>query len=968
MQQRRLVIPVILAGLLSWMIFLQAFAQAGDALESYSSGFDGISEDTLYVASGTTYSYTVDTPEGAGLVSTVLSADRLAEQIRLNGGSVRHVAITERDGQTPRTGELKTGDLLWITAEKEKSPKKYVVQLRSMAVGGILEFGRNEATAGLLDDMVVRFTAGQRTPDATVRIFIPEGIHVSKEDVWVNVIGRGSVQLNDLDHQSVGRVGTDYSCSKVGTAQLEKSAKGEICLVFRHLDLRPSNGADLEIILKNVTFPKAGEYRFRAGYETSQPEKLKSPGIGAEQAVLFVKNEITDFVRIADREMNWIENHQTYTATSLRWTPISTNNILLECSTDSGNTWRTCPAEIIAKQGIAKVSGLEVNREYAFRLSVQDGKHKGFSNIAYFYSGKLDAKKMGIVADGKHDNTIPINQAIAYLHRLGGGTLRFSDGVYCVQTVYLKSNVWLYVDKGATIKALKGSYEPERTWFSDRKYRSGLSPTDSGPYDDPENYLTKQDVGHTFFRNSMFFGERLDNVKIVGNGRITGDGNLNTGDKVMNKEPGNRADKMFSLKLCTNLEIGGIPRREDLWYDEKTDEPYYFSSDGNSYPDTENMLDIDRAGHFVLLATGTDHIQVHDTYFGKNSTSDARDIYDFMSCNNVEVRNIYCKQSSDDIVKLGSDCALGFTRPAMNYKVRNIVGDTNCNLFQIGSETADDITDVCVDNIYVLGANKAGFSISTNDGGHVRNIHLNCGHTGPIHIRSKMYRTTTPFFISISNRGRVLGANVSRYKFSEKGTLHDELLCTNVNIGEVENISLNGVDCYEVYSGSSFRSERWKAFDGSQRKAAPIVAGYKLPGSVEVDGGLNFRLPNGKHTGYVTNIAFTDVHVLVKGGNPLADSKSSPPELGVGQYNVSNLGILPSYGIWARHVKKLSVENCSFSFEKMDQRYAIFLDDVKGGTINSVLMMRTDSIDGPLKSVNSERIDMKNLTFSTIGE
>ena len=41
--------------------------------------------------------------------------------------------------------------------------------------------------------------------------------------------------------------------------------------------------------------------------------------------------------------------------------------------------------------------------------------------------------------------------------------------------------------------------------------------------------------------------------------------------------------------------------------------------------------------------------------------------------------------------------------------VRNIVGDTNCNLFQIGSETADDIQDLYVDNIYVLGANKSRF-------------------------------------------------------------------------------------------------------------------------------------------------------------------------------------------------------------------------------------------------------------------
>lgn len=931
-------------------------------LKSSSSGLGGISGDTLVVASGSTYSYTVDTAEGDGLVPTGLTADKLSGQIQSKDGSVQHYTVTADDGQTPRSGDLKTGDLLWVTAENGKSSKKYFIQLRPMAVGGTLELVRNAMTANVSGDLILKYNVGQRTPDATVSISIPAGISVAKENILLNVIGRGKVKLDELEHQSIGRVGTDYPYSKVGTVQLEKNAKGETFLVFSHLDLRPANGVDLEVKLKNVVVQEAGEYRFYATYETAQPEKLKSPGTGSERAALFVKNEIMDFTRTMNKEA-WTENFSNYTDVSFRWTTVSAGSISLECSTDSGMTWLACPAEIEAKLGTAKISGLEENREYVFRLNVKDGVHQGYSNIARFYSGKLDVKKFDVVADGNHDNTDAINRAIEYLHQLGGGTLLFSDGIYSVRTVYLKSNVWLYVDKGATIKALKGSDEPESTWFSDRKYRSGLSPTDPRPYEDPENYLTKQDVGHTFFRNAMFFGERLDNVKIVGNGRITGDGNLNTSDKVMNNEPGNRADKMFSLKLCTNLEIGGIPRSEDLWYDEKNDEPYYINSGDNTRIGTGNMLNIDRGGHFVLLATGTDSIFVHDTYLGKNSTSNVRDIYDFMSCNNVEVRNIYCKLSSDDIVKLGSDCSLGFTRPAKNYKVRNIIGDTNCNLFQIGSETADDITDVCVDNIYVLGANKAGFSISTNDGGHVRNIHLNCGETGPIHSRSKMFRTTTPFFISISNRGRVLGADVSRFKFTDNGTPHDELLCTNVNIGEVENIRLNGVDCYEVYGGSSFHKERWKAFDGTQRKATPIVAGYKLPDSADVEGGLNFRLPNGKHTGYVTNITFSDVNVLVKGGNPLADSESTPPELGVGQYNVSNLKIQPSYGLWARHVKGLFLKNCSFGFEKMDQRYVIFLDDVKGGKIDSILMMEPDGVDNPVKLINSGKIRMKHLKF-----
>jgi hypothetical protein len=296
-----------------------------------------------------------------------------------------------------------------------------------------------------------------------------------------------------------------------------------------------------------------------------------------------------------------------------------------------------------------------------------------------------------------------------------------------------------------------------------------------------------------------------------------------------------------------------------------------------------------------------------------------------------------------------------------------VIGDTNCNLFQIGSETADDIMDIHVDNIYVLGANKAGFSISTNDGGHIKDIHLNCGHTGTLHSRSKMLRTYAPFFISISNRGRILGASVARYKFYDDTVKHDELLVTNVNIGVVENIVINGIDITEVFSGSSYgdKTKRWDAYNDSQRRATPIIAGYKLPDSEVVQGGLNFRLPNGKHTGYIKNISFNDVHVLVKGGNLLADTATVPPELGVGQYNASNLKLQPSYGLWARHVEALTVTNSSFNYEKTDNRYAIFLDDVKDANINGIKAMKAKDNSSVIKLKNSSNIKIKNAVYYT---
>ncbi|WP_243751704.1 endopygalactorunase [Niastella caeni] len=928
-----------------------------------ASHIAGITKDKVVVIAGSTFRFTVDTPEDQGLVSTRPTVKQLLQQLTSKDNSIQRYAIIDKAGNAKNEGDIISGDRLLVTSENGKARKIYQLDVRQIALSGQLNLQQQSITVNTKKDLTLYFTAGQRSPDATVKIYLPAGIHATMENTTVNVIGRGNVTLKELGQQSIGRTGTKYSYSKVGAVTITPLTNGGSLLTFSHLDLRPANGADLKMVISNVSLPKTGNYVFKATYTTSKPEVLTSAGTGTETTTLEVTPTVSDFARVAGRSLQYREEATTYNTVHFTWGAMPASNVVLLQSVNNSCHYGPARATIDIKTGSATVTGLEPDQWYKFRLLVKDGKHKGFSNIIEYYSGKLDIKSFDVAGDSSKDYTKEINYAIEYLSRLGGGTLLFSKGVYSVRTVHLKSNVYLYIDKEATIKALKGADAPEVTWFSDKKYRSGLSPTDAGPYADPENYLTKQDVGHHYFRNSMFFGERLDNVKIIGNGRITGNGNIVTGDRVMDNAPDNRADKMFTFKLCTNIEIGGIYRDADLWYDSSKDEPYYISKNGSQDFNTDNMLHIDRSGHFALLATGTDFINVHNTYFSKHSTSNVRDIYDFMACSHVTVTNIYSKVSSDDIVKPGSDCSLGFTRPASDYKVRNVIGDTNCNLFQIGSETADDIMDICVDNIYILGSNKAGFSISTNDGGYIKNIHLNCGHTGSLHARSKMYRTFAPFFISISNRGRIIGAEVGKYAFTDNGEPHNELLVKNVNIGQVENILLNGIDIYEVYAGSSFNGKRWAGYDGKQRRATPIIAGYSLPATEQVTGGLNFTLPNGKHTGYIKNVVFNDVHVLVKGGNPLADTAATPPELGVGQYNASNLKVQPSFGLWARHVKDLTVKASSFRYEKPDSRYALLLDDVIGAQISGVKMVRPADNPTGIKLKNASDIHIENVSY-----
>lgn len=886
-----------------------------------------LKSDSLWLYKGTTYRYTVDTPEHDGLVSTLVGVEELKRQLKENGmGEFR---LYSRNGREKETGFPETGDCLKAVS----SDRRLLIRVCKGALPPRLELDRTQMTIQTSGSLILDFYAGQRSPETTVLIHIPDGIDITLDNTTINLIGRGEVLLREFSCQSIGRTGTDYSYTKPGEAFLYDNKDGGKILKLKGLDLRPSNGPDVSLCIKGVVLPSAGHYLFKAEYVTSDPEGLYSPCTVAE---LDGVTTVSDFAKVPLMTPAY-QKEPDFSFVSFLWTaPRNATSVTLLCSEDKGKTWTPVDVAVLPDETMTTVSRLVPERLYAFKLRVEGGDNPGDSNIAWHYSGFWDAKALGLQGDGRTDETDSLNGAIHLLNSYGGGILYFPPGVYGVRTVHLQSNVWLELCKDATIQALPGADEPETTWFSDRAYRSGLSPTDPRPYEDPENYLTKQDVGHTFFRNAMFFGERIENVKIIGTGRITGNGHIVTTDKVMNNTKERRCDKMFVFKLCKNIEIGGRNIGKDMWYDETDDEPYYIEKDGSKNTDTSNMLHIDQGGHFVLLATGSDGIYVHDTYLGKYNSKNARDIYDFMGCNDVTVTNIYSRVSSDDIVKLGSDCSLGFTRPARNYLVRNIVGDTNCNLFQIGSETADDIQDVYVDNIYVLGANKAGFSISTNDGGHVKNIYLNSGKTGILHSRSQMRRTRAPFFISISNRGRVLGASVAPFSFEENGMIRKELLVTNVNIGQIENVVINGVDIKEVYGGSSFRGGRWESFDGTQAESTPIIAGFKLPDTEKVEGGLTFTLPDGLHTGYISHIRFQDIHLLVKGGHPSKDKEAIPPEIGVGRYNVGDLKVQPAYGFWARHVKDFVLDNCRIETEKEDGRYAVVLDDVMGAGIKNL--------------------------------
>ena len=242
-------------------------------------------------------------------------------------------------------------------------------------------------------------------------------------------------------------------------------------------------------------------------------------------------------------------------------------------------------------------------------------------------AGVFDVRTFGAKANGKDLDTDAINKAIEATAAAGGGTVRFGPGTYLSYSIRLKSNVALYIDHGATV--LAADSPPQGV---------------SGGYDAPEpnewgDKYQYQDFGHSHWHNSLFWGEGIHDLSIIGPGLIDGKGLTRSG----NPRPG-IGNKAISLKLCRNVIIRDVS--------------------------------ILRGGHFAILATGVDNLTIDNLKIDTN-----RDGIDIDCCRQVRVSNCSVNSPADDGICLKSSFGLGFARATENVTI------TNCQVsgYEVGS-------------------------------------------------------------------------------------------------------------------------------------------------------------------------------------------------------------------------------------------------------------------------------------------
>ena len=181
-----------------------------------------LTRDSLLLFEGSTYRYTVDTPENEGLSSTLPSVEALKEQLVHSGSGIYRLFTST--GQEKTEGLPVNGDYL-----QSASKKRLLIGVRKGALPPVIKLDRTAFTIKTAGNLTLDFYAGQRSPMTTVTIRVPEGIAVTLDNTTVNVIGRGEVILRDLPKQSIGRTGTNYSYKRLGMWKFVKMGRKVPC-------------------------------------------------------------------------------------------------------------------------------------------------------------------------------------------------------------------------------------------------------------------------------------------------------------------------------------------------------------------------------------------------------------------------------------------------------------------------------------------------------------------------------------------------------------------------------------------------------------------------------------------------------------------------------------------------------------------------------------------------------------------
>jgi len=287
-------------------------------------------------------------------------------------------------------------------------------------------------------------------------------------------------------------------------------------------------------------------------------------------------------------------------------------------------------------------------------------------------------------------------------------------------------------------------------------------------------------------------------------------------------------------------------------------------------------ITIFHGGHFAVLVTGCDNLTVD------NVTMDTdRDGIDIDCCHNTMVSNCRINSPNDDGLCPKSSFALG--------------------------------SNVITENLTIVNCQVSGFQEGTLLDGTMK---PGRGGTGRIKFGTE-------------SNGGFRNVTVSNCTFRHCHGLALE----EVDGGILENITINNIAMmdvldYPIYITLGARNRGPAATNGIIRNVQ--ISNVTGVGIARMSGIQITGLPGDD----IEGVRLDNIRLVFNGGGTADDAARNPKELGTGYPEPGKIGVMPAYGLFARHVRDLELDNVHVSFENNDARPAMICSDVHGLEIN----------------------------------
>jgi len=317
-------------------------------------------------------------------------------------------------------------------------------------------------------------------------------------------------------------------------------------------------------------------------------------------------------------------------------------------------------------------------------------------------------------------------------------------------------------------------------------------------------------------------------------------------------------------------------------------------------------ITISHGGWFGILATGVDNFTISNI---KEDTN--RDGMDIDCCRNVHVSDCSVNSPYDDGICLKSSFGLGFARATENVTI------TNCILsgFEEGS-----FLDGTYKRTVKNGIGRIKFGTESNGG--FKNITIsNC----------------------VFNYCHGLALE------TVDGALLEDVAISNITMRDIHQAAIF------MRLGARMRGPGGTQIGELRRVMISNVIVYNAD---TTQGVLISGIPG--HP--IRNVELKDVKIYCKGGGTAGQSARAVPEMEKGYPEPDSFGVLPAYGIFARHVEGLTLENVELHAVTDDQRPAVILDEVNGAELRFVKALTSGNLT-PLSARHSEDVKL----FQSLG-